>query len=329
MKLIAVLPALLLPALAPACELCAIYSADNARGDSSSGFVFTLSEQYIPFDKLQYEGSTYSSVPFLEQAFLHSSITHFAPGYNFSPRLAVSLNVPYVHRNFRRTQITPLGEFIDEQGAVSGLGDTALVGRWTVFQKNKMDHSFSVNLLAGVKFPTGDTERLEAEVAEEMRYQSYFGPVHSHAFGGIHQHDLSPGSGSFDGVFGVTANSRWRRMFFNVQAQYYLRTEALGYEYGDLTIVSGGPGVYALLLDTFTLSVQANAFYENQNSDEVLGKVNNQTGLTSWYVGPQISLTWGEHFSANAGADLPVRIYNRGIQSVPDFRIHAGVSWKF
>jgi hypothetical protein len=239
------------------------------------------------------------------------------------------LNISYAYREFRRTEITPFGKRIDERGTISDLGDTALIGRWTVFQKHEMSYSASINLLAGIKFPTGDTERLEDERTQEIRYRDAFGPTHAHAFGGIHQHDLSPGTGSYDGVFGATANLRWRRFFLNAQAQYYLRTEAIDYEMGDLVILSGGPGVYALLTDGATVSIQANAFYEHQSSDLSLGQVNDQTGFTSWYFGPQLAFTWGKHFSGNAGVDLPLSIYNRGIQTVPDWRVHGGVSWKF
>lgn len=317
---------------APACELCSIYNAEsvyNVGEKSSRSFIFTLSEQYIPFETLQVEGRPFPRSRFFQSAFLDSSITHFVPGYNFSSQFGVSLNIPYVYREFRRTEVTPFGKLIDERGSVSGLGDTALIGRWTAFERREMSYTALINVLAGVKFPTGDTDRLEDERVQEIRYQKTYGPTHAHALGGIHQHDLSPGSGSFDGVFGLTANLRWRRLFFNAQAQYYLRSEALDYQMGDLVIVSGGPGVYALLMDSATLSIQANAFYENQNSDLALNQINTQTGSTSWYFGPQIAFTWGEHFSGNAGVDVPLRIYNRGIQDVPDYRIHAGVSWKF
>ncbi|HYV29446.1 MAG TPA: hypothetical protein VFA77_18075 [Candidatus Eisenbacteria bacterium] len=318
----------LAPPMTPACELCAIYSAASARGESSSGFIGTISQQYIPYETLQKEGNRYSAIPFLDAAFLDNSITHFVPGYNFSPSLGVSVNLPYIYRKYHLTEIT-YPQPVEQSGNLSGLGDASIVGRWTVFKKIKMDRSVVINILAGIKFPTGDTEQLEQEVAQERYLQSIFPNGHQHAFGGVHQHDLSLGSGSYDGVFGLTANFRWKRSFFNGQAQYYLRTEALDYEFGDLSIISGGPGVYALLLDNFTLSVQASAFYESLNRDTVLDQKNNQTGSTAWYMGPQISLTWGEHFSANAGADFPLRIYNRGIQSVPDYRVHAGVSWRF
>ena len=332
MKVIATVLAAFLTALSPACELCSIYSTENAsatRGEGSSGLIFTLSQQYVPFDTLQVEGEKASGAPFFEAAYMNSAITHFVPSYNFSSRFGVSLNVPYVYRDFRRTEVTPFGMRINESGTISDLGDTALIGRWTAFQKRDMDYSVILNLLAGVKFPTGDTDRLEDERDQEILYRKAFGENHSHAIGGIHQHDLSPGTGSFDGVFGATSNLRWKRFFFNLQGQYYLRTEAIDYEMGDLTIVSAGPGVYALLGDRTTLSIQAQGFYEKQESDRSLGQENIQTGFTAWYFGPLLTFTWGEHFSANAGVDIPLDIDNRGIQSVPDYRVHGGVSWKF
>jgi hypothetical protein len=94
-------------------------------------------------------------------------------------------------------------------------------------------------------------------------------------------------------------------------------------------IVSGGPGGYVLLADNFTLSLQALAVYDTLARVELLGRISDRTGMTAWYMGPQVTLTWGEHFSANAGADLPLRIDNNGFQNVPNFRFHAGISYRF
>jgi hypothetical protein len=98
---------------------------------------------------------------------------------------------------------------------------------------------------------------------------------------------------------------------------------------GDLTIVSGGPGVYLIQNMDFTLSLLANAFYENQLPDTAFGQPNNQTGFSAWYMGPQLAFSWGKHFSMNAGVDVPLAIWNRGIQSVPDYRVHGGLNWRF
>jgi len=320
----------LFTAALPACELCAIYSADSARGNSGAGFVFTVAEQYVSSHTLLAEGEEFNAVPFLSRAFVDSSYTHLVPGYNFSSRVGLSLNAPLIHRNFRVTQFLTTGESVDEEGSVSGLGDIALIGRVNLFRKIEMEYTYNVSLLAGVKFPTGDTERLDEEVAAAEQDLAIFGPGHPHSsIGGVHQHDLTLGSGSYDGVFGVTGSARWQRWFFNGQVQYYLRTEARGYQFGDSIIVSGGPGGYILLDKNFTLSLQANAFYESNARDEILGQVSNQTGMTAWYIGPVLSLTFREHFSANAGVDLPLGISNNGLQTVPDYRVRGGFTWRF
>jgi hypothetical protein len=75
--------------------------------------------------------------------------------------------------------------------------------------------------------------------------------------------------------------------------------------------------------------VQASAFYEAMKQDWVTGKIHDQTGSTAWYMGPQLVFTFGEHFSTQAGVDLPLRINNHGLQNVPDYRVHAAVKWRF
>src|SRR5262249_4876160 len=150
----------------------------------------------------------------------------------------------------------PFGKgIVDERGSESGLGDMALVGRYAVLERVEMKWAAIVNLLGGVKFPTGSTDQLEEEVAEARTHLSYFPDQKEHvAIGGIHHHDLTLGSGSYDGMFGVAANFRRDRWLLNLQAQYYLRTEALGYKFGDWTIFSGGPGAYLLLGKGYTLN---------------------------------------------------------------------------
>src|SRR4051794_29006599 len=81
--LIPIVAAMTLLKSSNACDLCAIYRATNARGESSSGFLFTLSEQFMHQGTLQREGESYYKLPY-NLAFLDTSITHIVPGYNFS-----------------------------------------------------------------------------------------------------------------------------------------------------------------------------------------------------------------------------------------------------
>ena len=152
----------------------------------------------------------------------------------------------------------------------------------------------------------------------------------AHSISSVHKHDLAPGSGSYDGVFGLTAGARWQRWFFNGEFQYYLRTErASGFQYGNDMIGSGGPGAYVLVGQTRTLSLQANAVYDTMARDKLLGQPSNRTGMTAWYLGSLLNLTWGDRFSATAGVDVPLLIANNGFQSVPNYRVRGGFTWRF
>jgi hypothetical protein len=336
MRLFPTLTLLIAAHTAGACELCAIYNATSAQGRSESGLLLTIAEQYIPYDTPQFDGE---EVTIRNPSYVDSSITHFVPGYNFNSWLGVSVNIPLTYLNFRRTDLryslTAPPVLFTEKGTEFGLGDTALIGRVTVFQKSTMRYGVFVNLLGGVKFPTGDASRLDSEVAQAKVFESFLPPgtPHDplgHSVSSVHPHMLALGSGSYDGVFGLTASARWKRWFLNGQFQYYLRTKGeAGFKYGDEIIVSGGPGAYVFFGDSWTLSLQLNALYDTMGRDELIGQISNRTGETAWYMGPFLAFTYGEHISANAGVDVPLRIANNGFQSVADYEIRGGVSWRF
>jgi hypothetical protein len=326
----------LLASAATACDLCAIYRAGDARGETALGPIFIVAEQYIPYRTSQVDGQVvYPRNP----NYVDSSITHLVGGYSISSRFAVSLNVPLTHLSYRRTDLeyslTAPPRLFTEQGTEFGLGDLSVIGRFNLLQKMSMSRGYVVNLLAGVKFPTGNSERLKIEVDQAEIYRELLPPntPHDplgHSISSVHQHDLALGSGSYDGIFGLTASGRWRRVFLNGQAQYYLRTRGeAGFQYGNEVIISGGPGYYVFLGESFTVSLQANAVFDWMARDRILGERTNQTGMTAWYLGPLVSLTWGERLNVNAGIDLPLSIENNGYQSVPDFRLYGGVSWRF
>lgn len=323
-------------AFAPACELCAVYNATSASGQSQSGWLLSISEQFIPFRTLQFNGREVNQA---NPDYLDSSLTHIVPTYNFSARLGISANLPVVYRSFKRSEVrystTGPAQFRTERDDLLDIGDLSLIVRWAAWEKSGDGYGLLVNLLGGVKLPTGDTDRIRDEVDQTRIYESLLPPntPHDplgHSVSGIHQHDLSPGSGSVDGVFGIVMNSRWRRAFFNSQIQYYLRTEGTAtYEMGDELMISGGPGAYLFLEDDYTVSLQALAVYDTMARSTVLGRKTDYTGSTAWYLGPLVSVTLGDRISANAGADIPIRITNNQFQNVPDFRFHAGISCRF
>lgn len=317
---------------ATACDLCAIYRAADARGEYSSGWTATVAEQFTRLATEQFDGVEFTRA---NADWLDRSMTHFVLGWNFAERFGVSANLPLVHLSYRfselRNGVTPAVR----DGSDFGIGDLALVGRWRLFESSDMEWGTSVNLLGGIKLPTGNTGRLEELEQSIDQYEAIVGPGHQHdALGtivsGIHLHDITLGSGSVDGVMGVAGTLRWKRAFLNLQAQYYLRTEGAGdYRFGDEFIASGGPGVFLWLHRNYTVSLQLAGSYDTRGAEEFRGRESVHTGATVSYLGPQLGFTWKSRLSALAGADLPVMATARGFQNVPDYRINATLTWRF
>jgi hypothetical protein len=198
----------------------------------------------------------------------------------------------------------------------------SLLARFIPFRVIEHDYSVSLGVFGGVEFPTGDSSRLREEVNEVE--------VPGAPPSGVHGNDLALGSGSFDGIVGMTANGRWKKLFMSVDTQYFIRTRGdFGYRFGNELSVSGGPGAYILFKEDTTLALQANFSYETKSRDRVAGEKRDDGITTAWYAGPGIVFTFGEHFSATFNADVPLRIYNRSVQAVPDYRLRGGVTWVF
>ena len=297
-----------------ACDLCAVYSASLAQGQSGKGFLAGVAEQFTHFGTLQEDGD---EVPNEVGQYLDSSISQVFVGYNFNNRFGVQLNVPLIYRSFKRAE-----GFAIDRGSVSGPGDISLNGNLHLLQKLGMDYSFNWNLTGGIKMPTGCTDRIKEEFDETE--------VPGAPESGIHGHDLTLGSGSWDGILGSGAFLRYKRMFMTANVQYTIRTEGdYDYEFANDLTWSGGPGAYLLLQDERTLSLQLVVSGEHKGKDMFQSESAEDTGVTSVYLGPQIDFTWSEQLSTELGVDLPVSIDNTALQSVPDYRIRAAVTWRF
>jgi hypothetical protein len=301
--------------LALSCDLCAIYAASRARGDLGSGPFAGVAEQYTHFGTLQLDGGEVSNPA---GQYLDSSISQLFAGYNFNHRIGLQLNLPVVYRSYRR--LDGLGG-IDE-GSVSGIGDLSLLGNFVAYQKLSEKRALTWSVLGGVKFPTGNTDRLREEFNE---MEDPVGPP-----SGIHGHDLTLGSGSYDGIIGTSVYARWGRVFGTAQAQYSIRsTGAYDYRFANDLTWFGGPGYYFLLMDDYSLGLQAVVSGEYKPRDEFRGATAEDTGITAVYLGAYFTFTWHSNLSAQLGADFPVSIDNTSFQIVPDYRVRAAFTWHF
>jgi len=304
--------ALAAPALG--CDLCALYSASQARGEIGDGFFGGVAEQYTHFGTVQVDGEKVFDP---SGQYMDSAISQLFVGYNVNSRFGVQLNLPVIYRSFRRPQ-----GFAIDHGTEAGIGDISLLGNLVGYRKLQEDFTFNWFLLGGLKFPTGSDERIKEEFVEME--------VPGAPASGIHGHDLTLGTGSFDGIVGTSVFTRWKEAFFTAGVQYAIRTKgSFDYEFANDLTWSGGSGFYLALKHNYTLGLQVVVSGETKGKDTFQGEKAEDTGVTAVYLGPQINFTWREKFSAQIGADLPVTIRNTDLQTVPDYRVRAGLTWHF
>jgi len=297
------------------CDLCAIYTANEARGEAGRGIFGGVSEQFTHFGTVQVEGREVSDP---SGQYLDSSISQLFAGYNFSEQIGLQFNLPMIYRAYKRPN--SLGGI--EYGTESGIGDASLLGTYSPFRSFRRNSSFSTHILAGIKFPTGDSTRIAEELHE---VEEPIGPP-----SGIHGHDLTLGTGSYDGIFGGGAFGRWHRVFMAANVQYAIRSEGdYNYQFANDLTWGGGPGVYLLLTMDYTLALQAVVSGEYKGKDTFESAPAEDTAVTAVYLGPELSFTWGSKISAFLGADIPVSIQNSSLQTVPDYRIRAGLTFHF
>ena len=303
---------------AAACDLCAVYNVNAAEGTRNHGFSLSLAEQFTHFGTLQEDGRKVANPA---HQYLDSFIAQAVLGYTLNDWAAVQLNIPVIAREFRR----PV-EGVNERGDESGLGDISLMGHCTPVRYEKMHTTFHWSVFGGVKFPTGDSRRLQEEAEEGHEHEG----EEEHIESGIHGHDLALGSGSFDGVMGTGIYARHRRGFFIASVQYAIRTCGdFDYEFANDLMWSGGPGVFLVLEESWTAALQFVVSGEDKGMDEFRGEKAADTGITSVFVGPQANFTWSDKMSAQVGVDIPVLLNNTAFQAVPDYRVRGAVTWRF
>ena len=298
-----------------ACDLCAIYSASQARGEVGLGAFTGVAEQFTRFGTVQVDGHEVSNP---SGQYLNSSISQVFAGYNFNERFGVQFNVPVIYRSFKRPD--SMGGI--DRGTESGIGDVSLLGTFVPYRKLTENFTFSWTLLGGIKFPTGSSDRIKEELNE---VEKPVGPP-----SGIHGHDLTLGMGSYDGIVGTGVYARWHKGFLSASVQYAIRSEGdFNYQFANDLMWSGGPGYYVALTHKYTLSLQAVVSGEYKETDTFEGHSAEDTGVTAVYLGPQINFTWGSNLGAYLAADLPMSIENTALQTVPDYWVRAAVTWHF
>lgn len=188
-----------------ACDLCAVFSAQQAEG-GGKGFFGGLAEQFIWFGTLRAHDHNIDNH---DHAFIASSISQVFAGYNFNSRFDLQFNLPIIHHDYGAAGM---------HDSETGIGDVSIIVNVLIYHKISDNFTFNWNALGGIKLPTGCTDWLNKPDFAE----------------GIGGHDLTFGSGSVDGLVGTGFFTRWKRIFLNGNMQYAARTKGdFGYQFAN------------------------------------------------------------------------------------------------
>jgi hypothetical protein len=331
---------------AAACDLCAIYTGSLMRQEKT-GLYLAASEQFTNFGTIREDRR---SVPNAGNEWVRSSITQLAVGWQALPWLGVQANLPLISREYQR-----LEDGVATRGDANGVGDLSLFARVSPVSRAVGETLVHVEVMAGLKTPTGDTDRLAEEMGDHHEEEGghavassaklatagasapfggrapRHGPGHEHGdASAVHGHDLSPGSGSVDGVFGVSLYADWKRLFTHASVQYVVRGNGdFDYEYANDLTWEVSPGFYVVADHPWTAAARIAVSGENKGRDHQDGTLVDDTALTAVYVGPGLTMTLGHSFHADLTVDLPVLQDTTGRQIVADYRLRLGASWRF
>ena len=139
----------------------------------------------------------------------HSLDAIFAPSlvysYGITDDLTLTLRLPFVRRtNIREGHVHGGVPEIDDLGDSAGVGDLSVLAQYRLLNNRATQSELS--LLLGVKLPTGDTS---VNTAGGERFETEF----------------QPGSGSWDGMFGLAFTKRLGPWSFDANVLYVLATE--------------------------------------------------------------------------------------------------------
>jgi len=266
--------------------------------------------------------------------------------YGVTNDLTVSVRLPWVRRTgIREAEIEDPAEppEIFNRGDNSGIGDMTFLGQYR-FYNNRTSRTEAAVLL-GVKAPTGVTDRVTNQ-------------------GEPFDAEFQPGSGSWDGLFGLAYTQRFGAWSFDANALYMLVTTGIqDTDLGDRVLYNaaisyrllggatagtpmklgaalpepmyhGGPGAHqhshaheeAPSGPALDLVLELNGEWHAKEVDS--GVKDPNSGGNTLYLAPGLRFS-KDNWSSFVSVGLPIINNLNGIQSEPDVRVVTGLSVSF
>lgn len=301
---------------AEACDVCATHVALTGK-EAAGATTLSLFQRY-----------SYYSAPDHGGHGLKSSSTQLAVAYWLTERWALQLGIPILYRNM-------------EGWSEQGLGDATALAFYRAFDRQQNVNRVIVDVYAGVKMPTGNTDPLRYEQNHRHHEHSH---AHSRHHGGHHGHSLhhhasehrhgghhvALGTGSWDYLFGGKVVAKLDLHLLTAESQYNLRTEGdYGWQHGDEWTWRLGGHHYVVLDMERSLSLGVELSGEWRSENKLDGVKRAGSDKTGTYVGPLVRYTHGDSLNLSAGLDLPISDRNKGTGGAADYRIYGNLAWSF
>lgn len=222
----------------------------------------------------------------------------------YSPRrdLNVAVSLPYVSKTLSLRD--------GQRRGTEGLGDLRLFALYRFFRQDRPFGTIEATLLGGLKLPTGDSTRSDA--------QGRLPPA------------LQPGTGSVDGLVGLTLGSISRRWGLYLGGLGKLNTEAQGFKAGD-TVSYNLTVQYQLfpdwpIPDLSQLNLSLELVGTTASRDVVLGKTVSESGGTEFFLAPGLQYFLGPQWGLEAAVEVPI---SRGLERPFGLKPDVIVIWGF
>jgi len=304
----------LFPGPATACDFC-LLSQGISPLDTIKGSGIKISERYTLLDRM-YQGTTSTDNPGIKEEHWTTELTGF---YSISPEFMVLATLPY--RKGRTTGELSTDGTLDSAGAgrSAGMGDVSLMGRYTFLKHENPETTDVLAGLAGIKFPTGKTDKMTADNADYLD---------SH---------LQPGTGSTDYLLGLSFTHSLNRLSLSANL---LGTIPGKGKFGNTTHQFGNAlnydisGKYRMLPEAFEpqqpqIFASLGLSGEAREKEKTDNTVDPDSGGNTVYLTPGLQLVLAPHWVVEISYLHAVYHRLNGTQLGETFKVVSGVTYLF
>ena len=210
--------------LSHACDYCLLTQGLSPL-QTTTGLGIRIDERYTVLNSM-YNGTDKVDNPGNKETHLTTQVTGF---YAINPDLTALVVIPYVRKTMKEEDG---GVFVE--GKATGLGDLALMGRYTFYKRHDLASTTLLAGQAGVKLPTGATDK-----KDDM--------------GDVMDAHIQPGTGSTDLLLGVNLSHATGRFTLATNLLFFINGEGETgdekHEFGDM-LNYDVTGIYRIYPDT-------------------------------------------------------------------------------